>query len=103
MCSGKKREARAEEGSGKFGGQGLVSEQVFRSLGINREEAKELSRISNHGLSKSTWSNYATAERMLRKCEKETKRNMELPLGQAQVLQFINWLIKERKAKHGTI
>ena len=72
-------------------------------MGISRREARELSSISNHGLSKSTWSNYATAERMLKKCGKETKRNMELPLGQAQVLLFINWLIKERKAKHGTI
>ncbi len=81
----------------------MVQEKVFRDLGFSREEARSLSNISNHGLSKSTWSNYSTAERMLLKCSKDTGKNMELPLGQAQILLFINWLIKERQAKHGTI
>ena len=91
------------EGPGKYGGKGLVQDAIFRSLGIGKKEARELSNISNHGLSQSTWSNYATAERLLLKCSKETGKGMELPLGQAQVLVFVNWLIRERQAKHGTI
>ncbi len=102
VCLGR-REARAEEGRGKFGKRGLVQARTFRELGISGEEAKNLSNISNHGLSKSTWSNYATAERMLLKCSKDLGESMELPLGQAQVLRFVNWLMKERQAKHGTI
>ena len=81
----------------------MVQEKVFRDLGISREEAKILSNISNHWLSKSTWSNYSTAERMLLKCSKCTGKSIEMLLGQAQILIFINWLIQERQAKHGTI
>ncbi len=103
MCLGRGREAKAEIGVGKFGKKGMVHENVFRSMGIDKKEARELSNISNHGLSKSTWSNYSTAERMLKMCGKATGKCMELPLDQAKTLIFINWLVKERQAKHGTI
>ncbi len=72
-------------------------------MGLGQEAARNLTKAGNFGLSRSTWSNYGTAERMLHKCRKETKKKLELPLEQADVLTFVEWLIRVRKAKHGTI
>ena len=57
----------------------------------------------NHSLSKSTWSTYKTAERMLLTCQKEEKRRMELPLTEEDIVIFISWLIEKRNLKSTTI
>ena len=90
-------------GVGKYGRKGLMRKEVFKGLQIPEEVKEALADLGNHGLSKSTWSNYRTAERMLLKCQKDRKRCMELPLGQEEVLIFVDWLVRDRKVKHGTV
>jgi hypothetical protein len=89
---------------GKYQRAGLVKASSCLS-GLNiAEEAKErLAVIGNHGLAKATWSNYKTAEKMLKKCQSETGSNLEPPLDTAKVLTFVDWLIQVRKVKHRTI
>jgi len=72
-------------------------------MGIPEDTAEHLAELGNMGLTKATWSNYRTAERMLERCRRDTGERMELPLKQEQVLLFIDWLSRKRKAKHGTI
>ena len=93
------------ETRGKFDKTGMLDAATLKSLGVEEDTAKRLADIGNMGLSKSTWSNYKTAERMLKKCGEDTgtRDAMNLPLSQGQVLKFIDWLINTRKAKHGTI
>ena len=62
-----------------------------------------LTTIVNHSLSKSTWSSYKTAERLLAMCQKDEKRRMELPLTEEDIVVFIGWLIDVRKVKAATI
>jgi hypothetical protein len=62
-----------------------------------------LTEAGNHGLAKSTWSIYGTAERLLAMCGKHTNRKMDFPLTEADILEFIGWLMYERKVKAGTI
>ncbi len=92
-----------KKGSGKYGGGRLLGKNPFDGMCLSKEARDSLSNIGNHGLSKSTWSNYRTAERMLRKCEKQLKRKMELPLSQENTLVWIDWLIRCRGVRHGTV
>ena len=94
---------KPEETSGKFSKSGLAGKKLFRDMGLGKEAAGKLAEMGNFGLTRSTWSNYSTAERMLRKCGSDTGEKMELPLSQREVLVFIHWLVDVRKAKHGTI
>ncbi len=81
----------------------MLGAATLESMGIDKMAARRLADIGNMGLSKSTWSNYKTAERMLAKCGTDTGEVMELPLSQVQVLKFVDWLINTRGAKHGTV
>jgi hypothetical protein len=87
----------------KYGKEGMMRKEIFKGLELPREVKAALAEIGNHGLAKSTWSNYGTAERMLMRCRKDTDRKMELPLGKEDVLIFVDWLIRVRKVKHGTV
>ena len=62
-----------------------------------------LAKIANHGLAKSTWSTYKTAERLLLMCQKQEGHRMELPLSENDVIVFVGWLIVVRKLKATTI
>jgi hypothetical protein len=79
------------------------AEGDIQRLELPREVKAALAEIGNHGLAKSHWSNYGTAERMLMRCRKDTDRKMELPLGKEDVLIFVDWLIRVRKVIHGTV
>jgi hypothetical protein len=76
---------------------------MLEGFNLSEKSASALLKVGNHGLAKSTWSTYSTAQRMLSKCAKETKRKMELPLSQADLLEYIGWLISERNLKAGTV
>jgi len=56
----------------------------------------------NLGLSQRTWSSYKTAERMWRRCEKDTGQKLELPWGQTQTLLFLDWLLADRGVSAAT-
>lgn len=81
----------------------MLKKSLFKNMQLPSSVKKSLALVGNHGLSRSTWSNYRTAEKMLLICRKYTGRKMELPLKQGDVLVFIDWLIRIRKVKHGTI
>jgi hypothetical protein len=89
---------------GKYQRKGMLAAgSSLGGLDLPRATRERLASIGNHGLSRSTWSNYRTAETMLRKCQGETGEDLELPLGTAQVLTFVDWLIHARGVKHRTI
>ncbi len=48
----------------KYGKEGLMRKEIFKGLELLKEVKTALAEIGNHGLAKSTWSNYGTAERM---------------------------------------
>ncbi len=81
----------------------MINKTTFRNLGLGSKAAENLANTGNFGLSQATWSNYKTAEKMLLRCSKDTGKKMELPLAQSQILFFIDWLIRARDTKHGTI
>jgi len=81
----------------------MIDKGRFQDLGLEGDTAERLAEIANFGLSKSSWSNYKTAERMLMKCRKQTRKRLELPMDQKDILTFVEWLARERKVKHGTI
>ena len=102
-CAGEGFKPTPSEEAGKYGKSGLLDARTFKKLGLGEDTARNLAATGNFGLSKATWENYRTAERMLLKCRKETGRELETPLSQSQVLFFIDWLIRSRNAKYGTI
>ena len=94
--------ARAMRGSSKYGHNNLARLSV-EGPELNDQEWKELSEIYEHGLARSTWSNYRTAERLLAKCCKEKGVRLELPVQENTIMAFIHWLAFNRKVRSGTI
>jgi hypothetical protein len=92
-----------QEGSTKYGNTGICDETMFGNMDIPQEVKLALAGISNHGLAKETWSSCRTGERMLLKCQKECGRKLNLPLGKADLLIFIDWLIRIRGLKAATV
>jgi integrase len=64
---------------------------------------ESLAELANFGIAKSTWSSYRTAERMLMKCQQETKTDFMLPISRDNVLVFIDWLVRVRNVRGSTI
>lgn len=93
----------AVKGSTKYGGAGKCSGSLFTGFKLSEGTMKVLTEAGNHGLAKSTWSTYNTAERMLAMCSKQRSTDMALPLSEEKLLEFIGWLIEVRKLKSGTI
>jgi hypothetical protein len=93
----------AKKGSTKYGNQRRCSSLMLEGFNLSERSAAVLLDVGDHGLAKSTWSTYSTAQRMLAKCAKETGKKMELPLSQADLLEYIGWLISERNVKAGTV
>ena len=91
------------KGSSKYGKGGNCTAGTFEKFNLTEGRKTFLSEIMNHSLSKSTWSTYKTAERMLLTCRKEEKRRMELPLTEEDIVIFISWLIEKRNLKSTTI
>jgi hypothetical protein len=77
--------------------------QAITSIGLTADVAQSIANWSNLAVSKKTWSTYKTAEQMLKKCSLDCKIQMDLPLGQKQILTFIDWLARVRGLKCSTI
>lgn len=91
------REIKAKPvyGVTKYGSIGLFSTNSFPGA-LDLKWKEYLAVIANHSLSKSTWSTYATAGRMLKKCQDETNFSMSLPLDQEKILIFVTWLLARK-------
>ena len=72
-------------------------------MNLTPTEERQLLEMTSHGLTKKTWSNYKTAEKMLAKCCKELGMKKELPVDESTVLKFVLWLANTRKLKATTI
>jgi hypothetical protein len=85
----------------KYGKQG----RDFGSgkLEISDSVWQELGRVAEHSLAKKTWNTYNTAERMLAKFHKEHGKPLELPVSEKTVLEFVHWLIFDRKLSAASI
>ncbi len=79
----------------KYGSIGLFSTNSFPGA-LDLKWKEYLAVIANHSLSKSTWSTYSTAGRMLKKCQDETNFSMNLPLDQEKILIFVTWLLARK-------
>lgn len=90
-------------GSTKYGAAGNCSTYLFRELNIPEATRRSLAHISNHAIAKKTWSSYKTAEKMLDRCRRETEQKLDLPLSNESTLIFVDWLLRIRKVKAGTI
>jgi Phage integrase SAM-like domain len=104
LVSGKERSlyrAEAKKGVSKYGATN--SRGVVRGKGLNEQENSLLNELVSLGLSKSTWSNYRTAERMLEKCCEEKGIQLKLPLAEEVIMKFVLWLAGERGLSNGTI
>jgi Phage integrase SAM-like domain len=93
--------AEAKKGVSKYGATN--SGGVARGSGLNEQENEILNELVSLGLSKSTWSNYKTAERMLKKCCEEKGMQFSLPVTEEVVMKFVLWLAGDRKLSSGTI
>jgi len=94
---------RPQEGRGKFAKEGLFRRETLLDMGLSAEAAESIAEMGNFGLASSTWSNYRTAEKMMKLWGRETDSDTSMPWTQKQTLQFINWMVSSRQAKHGTI
>jgi integrase len=94
---------KAVYGSTKYGGSGNCSTHLFSKLDIPEAARQSLANISNHAIAKKTWSSYKTAEKMLDRCRRETEQRLDLPLSNESTLIFMDWLLRIRKVKAGTI
>ena len=86
----------------KYSSSGLFTPDSFSSITLNPTLAASLSSIANHSLTRSTWSSYATAERMLRRCCDDSKITLSYPITEPVIITFIAWL-NSRGLKAATI
>ena len=100
---GQRQKPQSIRGSTKYGKTGNCSSYSLAETGLPESARRNLAKWANLGLSKQTWSSYKTAERMLLKCLKEKKKKLDLPVGQTDILTFVEWLRTERKVKAVTI
>jgi hypothetical protein len=86
---------KAKKGCVKYGEKGIKFGK--QDSEINLEVWQDLGQLAEHSIAKKTWDTYFTAERMLAKFHKEKKKPLELPVSQNTVLEFVHWLIFDRK------
>jgi hypothetical protein len=89
-------------GTTKYGEGGGCSPAHLARTGLPERRRESLAKLVNLGLAQKTWSSYDTAERMWRRCEKETGTKMELPWGQRETLLFLDWLLSDRMVSAAT-
>ena len=70
---------------------------------LKEDEWRQLGELYSYGLARGTWSNYLTAERLLRECCIEKGLRLELPLSENTLLAFIHWMTFNRGVKSSTI
>jgi len=78
-------------------------DNLFKNINITERSKAVLAEAGKHGLARSTWSTYNTAEKALHVCKSEIGRSFEFPLTEEDILEFVGWLISERKVKASTI
>ena len=94
--------AAAKRGATKYGsGANKLLSTTRRSLSV--DEAEQLRELTSHSLSRKTWSNYATAERMLATCCREKGIKLRLPVAEDTIIKFLLWMITVRGAKAATL
>ena len=93
----------AAAGTAKYSTKGNFTKELFQNYDIPDRRRTMLQEAANHSLSKSTWSTYKTAERMLAMCRKDEKKKMDLPLSEEDILTYIGWLLEVRNVKARTI
>jgi len=93
---------KAITGSKKYGSIAGPGD-LFKDLEISESSRAALAEAGKHGLARSTWSTYNTAEKALHMCRKEIGRAFMFPLNEEDILEFIGWLISVRKVKASTI
>lgn len=93
----------ARRGSTKYGPIGKCSGTLFKDFKLSAGSLAALTDAGDHGLAKSTWSTYNTAERLLAMCSKQRNKTMDLPLSEESLLEFVGWLLEVRKVKAGTV
>jgi hypothetical protein len=102
VISGKsKYRAVARPGISKYGE--MNSRGVADGQQLSESEKGQLNKLVSLGLSKSTWSNYNTAEKMLRLCCEEKGILLQLPLAEPVIVKFVLWLAECRGVSSGTI
>ena len=90
-------------GSSKYGAKGGCTAETLKSFGLSESSKVALIEAGNHGLARSTWSSYGTAMKMMALCEKDTGRNLQFPLKEGDILEYVGWLMSVRKVKANTI
>ena len=90
-------------GSTKYGAANACPKNLLDSFELSLDAKQALLEAGDYGLAKSTWSTYKTAEKMLAKCRQDTKKGLNLPLQETDILEFIGWLMYSRNVKVGTI
>jgi Phage integrase SAM-like domain len=93
--------AEAKKGSSKYGDNN--SRGTAYAPGLSEREQERLNSYVSLGLTKNTWSNYRTAEKMLRECCKEKGMELVLPVTESVIMRFVLWLAEERGVSSGTI
>jgi hypothetical protein len=81
----------------------LQKSNLERRAGLTEREQELMEDLSSHGLTKKTWANYKTAERLFAKCCREKGIRLELPAQETTIIIFILWLAEERKVCAATI
>ena len=90
-------------GTTKYGTKGNCSRDSLATLELPESTRENLAAWANMGLSKKTWSSYKTAERMFLTCLKQKGKRLQLPVSNADILVFIDWLGTDRKLRSSTI
>lgn len=86
-------------GSNKYGSKGLYTKESFRQHNLPARTSSFLARTANFSLAKSTWSTYQTTRNHLRKCQEQTRVNMDMPMDNRQITVFLSWMLEDRKIK----
>ena len=102
--TGKKttRRARPVDGSTKYG-KGDNKMLDSSSLNLTQSQRTQLADLTSLSLTKKTWANYRTAEKMLAKCCRSNGIRKELPVSEETVIIFILWLAYDKGVKASTI
>ncbi len=93
----------ATPGSSKYGKSNRLSSQLLEKYNLSNSTKEVLADAGEYSLAKSTWSSYKTAAKLLAECGKKVNRAFTLPLTEEDTLEFIGWLLSDRKVKSTTV
>ena len=76
----------------KYSGKGGFSSKSFPQ--VDKGLANVLASSANASLSSSTWANYGTAYRHIKRCNEELGTNLRLPFRECDTYAYVSYLIK---------